>query len=142
MTTPIRPEISKQSPYWISRHRFYELKHFCLQYYEWKTELKFITECHGHPLDGKEKSSYNISHKSDPVFDCVVRREQLNNCIDMIDKAAKGCSDDIGKYVFKGVTEGLSFEYLFTSEDRIPCCKDYYYEAFRKFFWILSKLRK
>lgn len=141
MSTPNRPEISKQSPYWISRHRFYELKHFCLQYYEWKNELQFITECHRHPLDGKDFSSHNIRH-TDPVFECVIRREELTKNIDIIDKAAKACSDDIGEYVFRGVTEGVSFEYLFTAEDRIPCCKDYYYEAFRRFFWILSKLRK
>ena len=140
MATPIRPEISKQSPYWISRHRFYELKHFCLQYYEWKQELEIITDCQRHQLDGRE--FIPGSGSSDPVFDCIVRREQLINNIDMVEKAAMSCSDEIGKYVFRGVTEGLSFEYLFTAEDRIPCCKDYYYEAFRRFFWILSKLRK
>lgn len=32
MGTNIRPELSNKSPYWIERHRYYELKHFCLQY--------------------------------------------------------------------------------------------------------------
>ena len=140
MTTPNRPEISKQNPYWISRHRFYELKHFCLQYYEWKEELMIISECQKHQLDGNEHTK--SSGPGNPVFECVVRREQLTHYIDILDKAIKACSDDIGKYIFKAVTEGVSYEYLFTLEDRIPCCKDYYYEAFRKFFWILSKLRK
>ena len=35
MSTLIRPEISKNNEYWIPRHRYYELKHFCLQYREW-----------------------------------------------------------------------------------------------------------
>lgn len=26
------PELSEKNPYWIERHRYYELKHFCLQY--------------------------------------------------------------------------------------------------------------
>ena len=36
MSRIIRPELSKSNPYYISKHRYYELKHFCLQYYEWK----------------------------------------------------------------------------------------------------------
>lgn len=36
MSTTIRPEISKKKNYWIEKHRYYELKHFCLQYPIWK----------------------------------------------------------------------------------------------------------
>ena len=36
MATAIRPEISEKNKYWIDRHRYYELKHFCLQYPLWK----------------------------------------------------------------------------------------------------------
>lgn len=36
MGTTIRPELSEKNPYWIERHRCYELKHFCLQYPIWK----------------------------------------------------------------------------------------------------------
>lgn len=34
MGTVIRPETSKKNKYWIPRHRYHELKHFCLQYPE------------------------------------------------------------------------------------------------------------
>ena len=30
MSTVIRPEISEKNKYWISKHRYYELKHLCL----------------------------------------------------------------------------------------------------------------
>lgn len=43
MTTKIRPELSKLNPYWISTHRFYELKHFCLQFPEWEKEANDIS---------------------------------------------------------------------------------------------------
>lgn len=41
MTTEanVRPEVSKKSKYYISRHRYYELKHLCLQYPELKKEV-------------------------------------------------------------------------------------------------------
>ena len=40
MGTNIRPEISERNPYWISKHRYYELKHFCLQYNGWASAYK------------------------------------------------------------------------------------------------------
>lgn len=30
--TSVRCELSGTNKYWISKHRYYELKHFCLQY--------------------------------------------------------------------------------------------------------------
>lgn len=36
MATTIRPEIARSKPYHISKHRYLELRHFCLQYYEWR----------------------------------------------------------------------------------------------------------
>jgi len=137
MGTNIRPEISKRSSYWISRHRFYELKHFCLQYPEWKEELKMISLM-GSPYSEKIGKS---AGPSDPVLTAVLRRELLTDHLDMVDKAAKACSEDLGNYIFKGVTEGISYEYL-TARMDVPCCKETYYESFRRFFWILSKLRK
>ena len=38
MSTIIRSELSKKNKYYISKHRYLELKHFCLQYYEWKNK--------------------------------------------------------------------------------------------------------
>lgn len=37
-----RAEISKKNPHYISKHRYYELKHFCLQYPEWKHALDIL----------------------------------------------------------------------------------------------------
>ena len=38
MSTVIRNEISKKNKWYIGKHRYLELKHFCLQYPEWKEE--------------------------------------------------------------------------------------------------------
>lgn len=42
MGTVIRAEISKKGKWWISKHRYYELKHYCLQYKEMKEELESL----------------------------------------------------------------------------------------------------
>ena len=31
MRNDMRPELSQKNPYWIGKHRYYELKHFCLR---------------------------------------------------------------------------------------------------------------
>lgn len=137
MSTRIRAEISKKRQYWISKHRFYELKHFCLQYPEWKEELKLIPI---EPSISANKVGYS-STVSDPTYNAVLRRENLTDKLKMVEDAARLCSDDLGRYVLIAVIRGMSYETLL-GRYQIPCCKETYYEAFRKFFWVLSKMRK
>lgn len=35
MAARVRAEISMKNKYWIPKHRYYELKHYCLQYPYW-----------------------------------------------------------------------------------------------------------
>lgn len=39
MATKIRPVLSEKNKYYIDKHRYYELKHFCLQYDDCQTRL-------------------------------------------------------------------------------------------------------
>ena len=36
---------------------------------------------------------------------------------------------------------GIILEYVLKIKMDIPCCKDVYYESYRRFFWILNKMR-
>lgn len=51
MATTIRPELSEKNPYWIERHRYYELKHFCLQYPIWKKAYAALDGLSRRPAD-------------------------------------------------------------------------------------------
>ena len=130
MSTVIRPEVSKENKYYISRHRYYELKHFCMQYKEFK---KIYNDLCNAVQTGILKIDKD-SPKEDRSF--YVRERYLNK-INLIEECAKLTDDVIGAYILKGVTEGKPYGYLRT-HDNIPCCKDIYYELYRKFFWILS----
>ena len=46
MSTQIRPEISQKNPYWIPKHRYYELKHFVMQYPAWIAARKGLDFLH------------------------------------------------------------------------------------------------
>lgn len=49
-----KPELSEKNPYHLSRHRYYELKHFCFQYPEWKKNIALASgwEAHGDDIGG------------------------------------------------------------------------------------------
>lgn len=133
----ITPEISKKSKYWISRHRYYELKHFCLQYYNWHREWKTLVESNLITKYDKTVKSDDISRK---VEENAIRAESLARKMDLVRKTAYDSSTGLQSYIFKAVTENLSYTYL-REKCRIPCCKDVYYEEYRRFFWLLDKAR-
>lgn len=139
MATVIRAEISPKNKYWISKHRYYELKHFCLQYPEWK---KIYSElCNENfPLSMFEKIPTN-NFSSDPTAQRALMKLFYSERIKLIEKAALEADPCLYEYIIKGVTEERSYTYLNTVLE-IPCGKDMYYDRYRKFFWLLSETRE
>lgn len=139
MSTNIRPEVSKKNPYYISRHRYYELKHFCLQYPEWRKACVNLTNSlRVSPMRAdavKQKSLY-----SDPTADAVVKIEEYKKLIKMVEEAVKDTESDISSFLLSAVTEGHSYTYLHTVMG-IPCGKKYFYDTCRKFWWVLDQKR-
>lgn len=137
MATLIRPEISEKNKYWISKHRHYELKHFCLQYHTWKKTYAELDGFSG----GTNNTVYSrVSTPSDPTANCVEIKTVYLERMDLIRRTAYEADSDLATYIFKAVTEGLSYTYLKTKMN-IPCGKDMYYDRYRRFFWLLSKAR-
>lgn len=136
MSTIIRPEISRKNKYWIDRHRHYELKHFCLQYPEWKRAYYLspgISSSFGNELPGSD------SH-GDPTAKLAMRKVVYMERIELIERIAGEADKDLRDYILKGVTEGLSYTYLRTKMN-MPCSRDMYYDRYRKFFWLLDNAR-
>jgi hypothetical protein len=138
MGTTIRPEISKKNKYWISKHRYYELKHFCLQYKSWR---KAYTELMDYGV-----ATSNISNEirtndiCDPTARLAITKMYYMDRIELVEKAAIETDQYLYKYIIQAVTEGYSFSYL-KARLEIPCSRDVYYEKYRKFFWVLSQMR-
>lgn len=139
MKGAMRPELSDKNPYWIEKHRYYELKHFCLQYPIWKSARAAITGLAERPESVEAVS--RMKGVSDPTAKFAEARMYYTDRIEMIENAAKETDPVIGRYILQGVTKGLSYEKLNALEG-VPCCKDVYYILYRRFFWILNKLRQ
>ena len=130
----LKPELSRKSRYWISKHRYYELKHFCLQYKEWKTMYLALSEPYHTNLyqNGSGQSEW-----VDSTAKTVIKREYYLTRMRVVEESTKMADPTIAKYLFKGVTENVGFTYLKTVME-IPCGRDMYYDRYRKFFWILD----
>lgn len=139
MSTKISPEIADDSPWWIPRERYYELKHFCMQYPDWKVMLRLLDGMQ-HPVPLNDIPRTETNEVADPVGDNAVIRASLSKRCDMIESAAKEAGADIYSYVLKGVTEGIPYSVL-RMKASMPCCRNEYYDRYRRFFWILDKLR-
>jgi hypothetical protein len=83
MSTSIRPEVSDKNEYWIDKHRYYELKHFCLQYPLWKKCYNDLDGIGGH------LSYFVCSHSNTPISPtekCAIDRDFYYSRIKMLEK--------------------------------------------------------
>jgi hypothetical protein len=138
MATVIRPEISERNKYYIDKHRYYELKHFCLQYNEWKKEYSKCNDAVIFASRVDRLPSSNVP--SDITARYAMQKVFYQQRIQMIEMAARDADDFLYPFILKAVTEGLSYPYLKTRLN-IPCGRDMYYDRYRKFFWLLSEMR-
>ena len=122
--------------YKISRHKFAEVYHFCMQYNEWKDELKYKTDT----VKSVEITDMPMSQSvGDATSDLACRRAELRWKCELVEQTAVEADEQIYQYILKAVTnEGISFNYL-KMVMSIPCGKDMYYNRRRKFYWLLSR---
>lgn len=138
MSTTIRPVVSKKNEYWIERHRYYELKHFCLQYPIWVEAKRNLDSLSTNPI---LLEPVMTSYIPDPVSKCQEAREKYDRLILTVERAAEATDEHLSSFILKAVTENYTYEYLRTVLN-IPCSRDVYYKLYRKFFWILNRIRE
>lgn len=134
----VRAELSEKNKYYIDKHRYYELKHFCLQYPTWKklhSEIDGLVSCTYDPV---RFSKSNIP--SDPTSKLAEERLLYLDRMKIVEQTAIAADSDLASYILKSVTEGLSYTYLKTKLE-MPCGRDMYYDRYRRFFWLLDKIR-
>lgn len=139
MATTIRPELSEKNKYWIDKHRYYELKHFCRQYKSWKQAYEENSEPFARSSLLERTSSGNAI--TDLTAKYAIRNTYYKDMINLIEKTAIEADEELWFFILIAVTDGLSFNYLKTKLN-IPCSRDTYYDRYRRFFWLLNIYRK
>jgi hypothetical protein len=131
----LKPELSERSKYWIPKHRYYELKHYCLQYPHWKklySSLEFKMEVN--------ESGIRSSEPGKPTEKYALIRASCKNAMELVEKCCREAAPELWRWLFKAVTQGVTFVQL-QCKDEIPCGKDIYYDGYRRLFYILSQRR-
>lgn len=118
MRNDMRPELSQKNPYWIGKHRYYELKHFCLQYPIWKKARLALDGLSRRPADLQVFVSCG-QMKGDPTERCAQSRIFFGERMEMVEQAAIEAEPDLYSYLLRGVTEGLSYDALKMKYDSI-----------------------
>ena len=138
MSTLLRAELSSKNRYWIDKHRYYELKHLCLQYPIWKSAYVAFDNPSISLSSIESMPTSNLP--GDPTAKRAMMKAYYSEKMKLIEDAAKEADKYLYDYILKAVTEGLSYTYLKSKLD-IPCGRDMYYDRYRRFFWILSESR-
>lgn len=141
----------------ISWEEYKELTYFCLQYEQKKRDaaalltLKLSTPVPEiYHKAGKEYGTFmphGSGHVSDPTAATAAKRDRLLGDVHMIEQAAMAAGRLKSGYsiytsLLRAVTTRGGVQAAMTDTDtRPPCGKNEFYEARRKFFWILREMR-
>lgn len=135
----LKSELSEKSKYWIPKHRYYELKHYCLQYKHWwqlYVSLQFKMEAY-------KAQEVHGSEPGKPTEKQAIIMAECKKAMELVEKTCRdACKDEpiLAPFLIKSVTEAIPY-YQLQSEYEIPCGRDMFYELYRRFFYILSQRR-
>ena len=135
MATEIRTELSESNPHYIEKHRYLELRNFCLQYPIWEKAYNSLLG-----LKSREQLYFKPTERSDPTLLTAMAISQYSIWMDLVRDAADQTDPVLSEYIFEAVTKGLTYDKL-NAKHTVPCCRKVYYEKYREFFWILSHSR-
>ena len=121
--------------YNISNYRFRELYYFCLQYEEWKEQLKIKRN----PLQGMQYTGMPTSgNPGNPTEKTAIECAELSHKCAMIEQAAKAADPELWEYIiFAATHENITFNFL-KNQKGFPYERDRYYNSRRKFYYILD----
>ena len=128
-------ELSSRNPWKLEKERFLELKHFCLQYESWRVkvfEMTYLPVINRMEVKGTEKK--NI------VEEKAMLLANLQHNLNIVRECVEQADPDLRDYILVGVTQNKSYEWLVTNMN-MPASSFMYYDRYRKFFWLLDKVR-
>ena len=130
--------VTKKNPFWIPKNRYYELKYFCLQFWDWQKRRAMLDG-----LASRENRS--------PTEWEAIERAELDDRIQMVMTCVCNATEhytdesDINANLYEdllyGVTKGLSYDTM-AARKVMPVGRDSYYNVYRTFFYFLSAARK
>lgn len=116
--------------YNISKAKYRELLYFCMQYKEWQDSIDYGMK--GMVNDGMPHGSST----GNPTEAQAIKNGQILEKCRLIENTARDADIRIWRYILQNVTEGTPYEYL-----EVPVGRRQFYEARKKFFYLLAERR-
>ena len=133
--TQIRPTLAKKNELYISKHAFYSVYHFALQYPEWKEQYADMIGAASKAID--YSGMPGGTSIGDPTARIAMRSSVLGSNIRLVEHTALTAGKELYEWLMIGVTqEGVTYKYL-RSKLKIPCGKNEYYKIRRLFYYLL-----
>lgn len=114
---------------YITKQKYLELKHFCLQYHEKKKEISY-------GLRSTNSDGGCSGEIGKPTERQAIRNAILKRDVEMIEQTALEADPGIYPWLLKNVAEGIPYEYL-----DVPMSRTKFYDARRYFFYLLAQKR-
>lgn len=131
----MRSDQLPDSPYYLSKHRYMQLYHFCLQYQEWKSQYNELEGLREHA----DALPIQTSGHGDPTAGRAIRRAQLAERMKLVEDAAREADPELAEYILKCATdEDVTYTNL-SMMHNIPCCSGTFTARKKKFYWLLSQ---
>lgn len=130
-----KAELSNKNDFKISKHRYYELQHFCLQYPEWVRAADDLLNKSPDAMSEKYGKSNNIS---DPVAFAAEKREKYLKKIKLVDDVCKEANPEIAHLLKAIVTIGTTYDKLEARLGTLPISRVSFYKYYRKVYWLLD----
>lgn len=122
--------------YDIGKHRFMEVYHHCMQYNEWKEELKACEDTmKARTITGMP----GAAGRGDETERLAIRRVELEKKMELIEQTAIEADPELYQYILLAVTnDWVTFRYLKQSLG-MPCEQTKFYTSRKKFYYLMSK---
>lgn len=131
----MKNEISKKNPYWIPRHRYLELKNWCMQYHDWEEE--YYSCIH---LTSKIPRGEKSSNVSDPTSKMAIHMSELKKKMDLVNKICEEVAPNYSTTLLVALINNYSYDDVVMCHQTLPSRSEWY-KTRRKFFYILSQKR-
>jgi hypothetical protein len=94
----LKGELSQRNSYWIDRHRYYELKHFCLQYPLWRKAYLSI-DCLSRKISTLEMT--RSTEISNPTAKYAEMMAYYSERMELVQRIATETDASLSIYIFK-----------------------------------------
>ena len=122
--------------YALGKNEFLNAKYYALRYNEWRDEYEALS-------DTSKGIRYDVDRvQTSGDFDAVeangARMAELSKKIELIEGTAKEADEELAAWILQGVTNDYATYKYLSMVKGIPCGKDKFYLARRRFYYLLA----